>query len=90
MADADYPLHLATVPLDQLPRGTVGRVVSVGGDLASDAITQRLYEMGFEPGISVELTHTGPLGGDPLAVKVGAMTVALRKAEAARIVVQHG
>lgn len=78
------------IPLNQLRRGQEAVVVTVLGDLAHDAITQRLYEMGFEPGINVELTHVGPFGGDPLAVKVGTMTVALRKAEAAQIVVQHG
>jgi ferrous iron transport protein A len=90
MADADPLIHLAAVPLDQLPRGRPARVVGVQGDLASDAITQRLYEMGFEDGALVELTHVGPFGGDPLAVKIGAMTVALRRAEAARVLVQHG
>jgi ferrous iron transport protein A len=75
------------LPLDRLPRGQVGQVVAVTGDLASDPIARRLYELGFEEGMTVETTHVGPLGGDPIAVKVGAMTVALRRAEAARVLV---
>ncbi len=77
----------SAVPLDQLPRGRITQVVAVTGDLASDPIARRLYELGFEEGVAVELTHVGPLGGDPIAVKVGAMTVALRRREAARVLV---
>ncbi len=75
------------MPLNQLPRGVAAQVVAVTGDLASDAITQRLYELGFEAHSRVKITHVGPVGGDPIAVQVGTMTVALRRAEAARILV---
>jgi ferrous iron transport protein A len=52
---------------------------------ASD-LEDRLLEIGFEEGLSVELLHTGPIGRDPMAVKIGSMTVALRRMEADAII----
>ncbi len=42
-----------------------------------------LAEIGFLPGEGVELLALGPFGGDPLVVRVGDSTFALRRAEAA-------
>ena len=42
-----------------------------------------LEEIGFIPGERVTLMARGMLGGDPLVVRVGASTFALRRAEAA-------
>ncbi|MCC3861599.1 FeoA family protein [Pseudemcibacter aquimaris] len=50
-------------------------------EFAAD-LEDRLLEIGFEEGLEAELLHVGPIGRDPLAVKVGTMTVALRKMEA--------
>jgi ferrous iron transport protein A len=90
MADADLHTFMTGLSLEGLACAVPARVEAVLGDLASDAITQRLYELGFEPGACVEITHLGPFGGDPLVVKVGAMSVALRRAEAARVRVRRG
>jgi ferrous iron transport protein A len=92
MAEADSQIRATTLTLDRLPLRALAQVVGVTGDVASDAITQRLYEMGFESLANVEITHVGPLGGDPLVVKIGSMSVALRRAEAARVMVTplHG
>jgi ferrous iron transport protein A len=79
----------SALPLDQLPRGQASQIVAVTGDLTHDPIARRLYELGFEEGMSVTVTHVGPLGGNPIAVKIGAMTVALRRAEAARVQVSR-
>mgnify|MGYP000041208245 FL=1 len=54
-------------------------------EFAAD-LEDRLLEIGFEEGISAELLHVGPIGRDPLAVKVGTMTVALRRMEADAII----
>ena len=43
---------------------------------------QRLAELGFIPGERVMITARGLPGGDPLAVRVGGSTFALRRAEA--------
>ncbi|HSQ73070.1 MAG TPA: FeoA family protein, partial [Rubrivivax sp.] len=42
-----------------------------------------LEEIGFIPGERVELLARGVPGGDPLVVRVGLSTFALRRAEAA-------
>ena len=65
-------------------RATIAAIDACGDAAAA----QRLYEMGFDDGVEITLLHRGPVGGDPLAVRVGNMTVALRKALAARIVVE--
>lgn len=45
--------------------------------------TQRLEELGFLPGERVEVLTRAQPGGDPLAIRVGHSTYALRRAEAA-------
>lgn len=49
-------------------------------------LEDRLLEIGFEEGLDVEVLHKGTFGGDPLAVKIGTITIALRKMEAAAII----
>jgi ferrous iron transport protein A len=85
MLDSPSSAGARSIPLSALPRGQVAIVAALSGDLASDPVSQRLYELGFEAGARVCFTHGGPFGGDPIAVKVGNMTVALRRAEAARV-----
>ena len=58
-------------------------------EFAAD-LEDRLLEIGFEEGLGVELLHQGPFGRDPLAVKIGTMTVALRRTEASAIILQNG
>ena len=48
----------------------------------------RLLEIGFAPGESVQVLARGAWGGDPLAVRVGHATFALRQQEAAMVQVQ--
>ena len=43
---------------------------------------RRLLEMGFVEGARIELMHEGPIGRDPIAVRVDDITVALRRADA--------
>jgi ferrous iron transport protein A len=47
-----------------------------------------LDDLGFVPGESVQLMARGLPGGDPLVVRVGCSTYALRSAEAACVLVQ--
>lgn len=58
-------------------------------EFAAD-LEDRLLEIGFEEGLTVELLHQGPIGRDPLAVKIGTMTVALRRSEADAIIIADG
>lgn len=50
-------------------------------------LEDRLLEIGFEEGLEVELLHEGPIARDPLAVRVGQMTVALRRMEADAVII---
>ena len=67
-------------------RATIHGVDAAGCDPVT---ARRLHEMGFDDGVEVQLLHRGPVGGDPLAVRVGSMTVALRKHLAAMIGVER-
>jgi ferrous iron transport protein A len=66
-------------PLSDVPAGVACVVRSV-----SD---RHLEDIGFLPGERVLVMVRGFPGGDPLAVRVGGSTFALRAAEAARIAV---
>ena len=70
------------IPLDQLKRGTRAHIAAIDwGSLGEDE-ARRLKHFGFDEGVSIEPLHLGPFGRDPLAVRVGRMTVAIRKAQA--------
>ncbi len=67
--------------LDALPAGQGGTVIHLG---PSD-VSRRLMELGFVPGERIRMLRRGMPGGDPLAVRVGESTFALRRFEAALI-----
>ena len=66
-------------------RAVIARIDGVGGD---EVTVRRLHEMGFDDGVEVELLHQGPVGADPLALRVGNMVVGLRRQLAAMISVE--
>ncbi|MFA9215951.1 MAG: ferrous iron transport protein A [Sphingomonadaceae bacterium] len=79
------------IQLDTLATGASGTVVHVApGDLADDGadLARRLMELGFVPGEKIRLLKRGMPGGEPLAIKVGNSTFALRRFEAALISIQ--
>ena len=59
-------------------------VTAVSADVPADLI-RRLWDLGFMPGEAVRVLARGPLGGEPIAVRVGTSTFALRGQEAACI-----
>ncbi len=73
--------------------GERGRVLAVVMPDAShahdDGLVIRLLEIGFVPGEAVRVTALGPGGREPLAVRVGGTTFALRKHEAEHIQVER-
>ena len=81
------------ITLDTLAVGLSGTVVHIaptepgqfddGVDLA-----RRLMELGFVPGERIRMLKRGMPGGEPLAIKVGNSTFALRRFEAALISIQ--
>ena len=71
----------AAVPLDTLKRGTRAVVDRVEGD---DAVARRLVDLGFRTGTEVEVQRLAPLG-DPIQYRLHGYRLALRKAEARRV-----
>ncbi len=75
-------------PLSALRRAERGLIVALDdsgesfGDDQHATIARRLLELGFIPGAEVELIATMWPGDDPLAVRVGGATFALRRHEA--------
>ena len=72
--------------LDDLAEGEVGRI----GSFAAEApdLEAKLREIGFCEGDEVQLLTRGPLGGQPLAVRLNRRIIALRSAEARAVVLE--
>lgn len=81
---------LATPGLDQWPSQVWADIASLvpARDDDDRAVLLRLLEIGFLPGEPVRVIAKGLPGGDPMAVRVGHTTFALRRREAAMIRVQ--
>ena len=72
--------------LDHLPLNRLAVIRAIHWDALPDQEGHRLRSLGFEPGVTIEALHKGILmWRDPLAVRVGRMTVALRNNVAAAI-----
>ncbi|MBY0574043.1 MAG: ferrous iron transport protein A [Undibacterium sp.] len=77
-----------TKTLDSVANGeqfVVQRLVATG---ASAEWLQQLEDLGFIAGEPVTIMARGAFGGDPLVVRIGLSTFALRKAEAACVQVE--
>lgn len=73
---------MTNVTLDDLKIGRRARIAAIDWTVLDAADASRLRHFGFDEGVSVEPLHLGPFGNDPLAVRVGRMTVAIRRAHA--------
>src|SRR5919112_729711 len=81
-----------SVPLGLARRGFCGhiRAIHVGDGahgLSAMELERRLLELGFVEGAAVGVLHEGPMGRDPIAVRVNDNTIALRRREAMAILV---
>jgi ferrous iron transport protein A len=75
-----------TIRLADLATGAVARVVSVSTDtVGAGELHRRLAELGFLPGEKLRIVARGFLGREPIAVRIGTNTFALRLFEAACI-----
>ncbi len=75
--------------LDLLPAGQSARIVSVDWSRLVDEEARRLRALGVDDGARVKVSHNCVFGGaDPIALVVGRMTVALRRAHAAAMEVE--
>ena len=81
-----------TIKLSQARCGDRGVIVQVGDQSHHQEheieLERRLLELGFVEGAKVELLHQGLFGGDPIAMKVDDMRVALRRREAASLLIR--
>lgn len=68
--------------LDQLVKGQGARISAIDWASLGDGDAKRLRQFGFDEGVSVVSLHSGPFGRDPLAIRVGRMTVAIRRIHA--------
>jgi ferrous iron transport protein A len=82
------PALAEPLTLDLLGRGVPARVVAIGWDELGETEANRLRHFGFDEGARVELLHQGPFGRDPLAIRIGRMTVAIRRRHALAVQVQ--
>lgn len=75
--------------LDLLPFSTEAIVRGIDTEKLSARDARRLRELGFDEGVAVEPLHGGGwVARDPIAVRIGRMTVAIRRAHAAAIRVE--
>lgn len=76
--------------IDQLPAGVPATITEIDRTACGEGVWRRLHEMGFDEGVDVEVLHRAPLGSDPIALRVGNMTIAIRRAEAMLVGVEIG
>jgi len=85
------PSNAAPLVLAELRRGETGVVDGLApaglGTTAEerDSMLARLRDLGFIPGAHCEVIARMWFGGDPIAVRIGGSTFALRRVEAAAV-----
>lgn len=72
--------------LDELPLRQAAQISAIDWPSLGGAQAKRLRELGFDEGVAIEALHSGSIfGRDPIACRVGRMTVAIRRAQASAI-----
>jgi len=79
------PFAPIAIGLDELGRGARALVTDIDWARLDEAEACRLRHFGFDEGVVVEALHLGPFGRDPIAVRVGRMTVAIRRKHAVAV-----
>lgn len=75
--------------LDQHSPGEAVRIIAVDWDSLAEDEAKRLQALGLDAGAEISIAHRGIFfGHDPLAVRVGAMTIALRRSHARALTVE--
>jgi ferrous iron transport protein A len=76
---------MSPIPLHRLKNGQPARIHTITGD---DRLAGKLDEMGMMEGMEICILHRGPIGGDPLAIRLSDRIIALRKRDAGHISVE--
>jgi ferrous iron transport protein A len=85
---------MPAVSLATLRKGARAVVVDVRddaqslGDEAQSTVSRRLLELGFVPGEALEVIEEIWPGADPMAIRLGNTTFALRRREALAVMVE--
>ena len=75
--------------LDGFEPGKTARIVTVDWTVLAVDEGKRLKALGVDEGAEVAIVHRGVFGGrDPIALRLGNMTIALRRAHAHAITVE--
>lgn len=74
--------------LDVLPFNREATITTIDWTALSERDGRRLRELGFDEGVPVTALHGAGFGRDPLAVRIGRMTVAIRRAHAVAVMVE--
>lgn len=89
---APGPAPSSVIRLSEAKLGDRGVIVDVraedtgvGHGVELDELQRRLLEFGFVEGARIALIHEGAIGRDPIAVRLDDMRVALRRADAAEV-----
>ncbi|MBK7664352.1 MAG: ferrous iron transport protein A [Sterolibacteriaceae bacterium] len=92
MPFTESAIHVMTAPtstpLDSTPLGQPAVICAVSAPTHAPEWSSWLEEIGFIVGERVTVMTRGAFGGDPLVVRVGHSTFALRRAEAACVLVR--
>ena len=75
--------------LDELPFRNPAIIRAIDWSSLSEADAKRLRNLGFDEGVEIEALHGAPFGKDPLAIRVGRMMVAMRRAQARCVSVEY-
>jgi Fe2+ transport system protein FeoA/Mn-dependent DtxR family transcriptional regulator len=79
------PAPVLPVPMGELPVGSQARVVEIAG---GGRHQRRMLDMGFVPGAKVSTVRKAPLG-DPIEYRIKGTAVALRREDAATVLVEE-
>ena len=75
--------------LDELPNGIAARIASVDWSMLAQDEAKRLQALGIDADAEIAITHRGIFAGrDPIALRIGNMTIAVRRGHANAITVE--
>lgn len=75
--------------MDGLGIGVAARITAVDWAALAPDEAKRLQALGFDAGTEISIAHRGVFAGrDPIALRVGSMTVAVRRSHARAITVE--
>jgi ferrous iron transport protein A len=75
--------------IDGLAVGVAARIIAVDWSALAIDEAKRLQALGFDEGVELSIAHRGVMAGrDPIALRVGNMTIAIRRSHARAIAVE--